>query len=403
MDIYHVSVFLVRLPLKRTVRHASFSRTQSEHLVVRVELDDGTVGYGEGAPREYVTGETAEDGFQMLRNKSVHRFLSFLRPRSFEEAVQAIAEMPWEYPADDERRCRGNAAKCALELALLDAYGRYFGQPLSRVTAILAPELYQPRSEVRYSGAITDMDGWKLKAAALALRGLGFRAIKVKVGMVGQDDVERLRTIRHWCGWDVELRVDANEAWSAEEVAERIAALRPFRLAAVEQPVRHEDRHVLSEVRQRLGIPIMLDESLCSLEDAQRAISEQTCDLFNLRLSKCGGFIPTLRLAQFARAQGLGYQLGCQVGESAILSAAGRHFACSVSGLRWLEGSYDKFLLRENLTRANLTLGWGGWAAALEGAGLGIAINSEAVKRLTLRREEIFDIVESAAFDLERQ
>ena len=84
----------------------------------------------------------------------------------------------------------------------------------------------------------------------------------------------------------------------------------------------------------------MLDESLCGMVDAERAATGKLCDLFNLRLSKCGGFIATLRLAQFARKQGLGYQLGCQVGETAILSAAGRHFASGVRDIRYLEGSY---------------------------------------------------------------
>ncbi|MCS7160983.1 MAG: enolase C-terminal domain-like protein, partial [Gemmatales bacterium] len=367
------------------------------------ELDDGTVGYGEGAPREYVTGESVADAPRWFQNRKLHRFLSFLRPRSFAEAVEAIAELPWEYPADDERQCRGNAARCALELALLDAYGRYFRQPLSRATAVITPELYQPRSEVRYSGVITGADGWKLKAAALAMRAYGFRDVKVKVGMAGANDGARLRTVRRWCGWGVGLRVDANEAWSPTEVLPRLAELQPFGLLAVEQPVRHADRAVLRKVRQELRLPIMLDESLCSFTDAKRAVAEETCDLFNLRLSKCGGFIPTLLLARFARQHGLGYQLGCQVGESAILSAAGRHFACSVAGVRWCEGSYDRFLLRDNLSRVNLTFGWGGWAPALQGAGLGIAVSSDSLRRLSIRQEEIFDIVQSAAFDLERQ
>ena len=76
------------------------------------------------------------------------------------------------------------------------------------------------------------------------------------------------------------------------------------------------------------GMPIMLDESLCGMVDAEEAIAGGLCDLFNIRLSKCGGFIPSLRLVQVARRHGLGCQLGCQVGETAILSAAGRHFAC---------------------------------------------------------------------------
>ena len=95
----------------------------------------------------------------------------------------------------------------------------------------------------------------------------------------------------------------------------------------------------------------MLDESLCGMIDAERAVAGGWCDLFNLRLSKCGGFIPSLRLAQLARRHGLGYQLGCQVGETAILVAAGRHFASSVADIRYLEGSYDRHLVREALGR----------------------------------------------------
>src|SRR5947209_601420 len=59
--------------------------------------------------------------------------------------------------------------------------------------------------------------------------------------------------------------------------------------------------------------------------------------------------LPALRLAQFAKQQGIGYQLGCQVGETAILSAAGRHFAGSVADLKHAEGSYDRHLVRESL------------------------------------------------------
>src|SRR5439155_5245909 len=121
--------------------------------------------------------------------------------------------------------------------------------------------------------------------------------------------------------------------------------------------------------------------------DAERAADQASCDLFNLRLSKCGGFIPTLRLAQFAVEHGLGYQLGCQVGETAILSAAGRHFASSVRDIRYVEGSYDRHLVCEALGRKDLTFGWGGWAPALAGPGLGIAIDPERLERIAVRKE----------------
>jgi muconate cycloisomerase len=188
-------------------------------------------------------------------------------------------------------------------------------------------------------------------------------------------------------GRKVDLRVDANEAWTLEEAAAKITALKPFGISAVEQPVPHADIGRLAEIRRDTGVPIMLDESLCSLTDAEQAVTQESCDLFNLRLSKCGGFIPTLRLAQFARRVGLGYQLGCQVGETAILSAAGRHFATSVRYIRYLEGSFDRHLVKEALGRKDLTFGWGGWAPALPGPGLGIDIDPQALERVGGRKE----------------
>jgi muconate cycloisomerase len=96
-----------------------------------------------------------------------------------------------------------------------------------------------------------------------------------------------------------------------------------------------------------------------------------------------------LRLAQFARAHGLGCQLGCQVGETALLSAAGRHFACSVDGLRYLEGSYDRHLVRESLSTRDITFRWGGWAPALPGSGLGATVDPQALERVTVRKEPL--------------
>jgi len=201
--------------------------------------------------------------------------------------------------------------------------------------------------------------------------------------------VQRLRRIRRCVGRRIDLRVDANEAWSPDEAAARIGALEPFGISSVEQPVPHEDSHCLRQVRKRIHVPIMLDESLCSLYDARQAVEHETCDLFNLRLSKCGGFIPTLRLAEFARQHGVGCQLGCQVGETAVLSAAGRHFATSVGDLRYLEGSYDRHLVREALGTEDLTFRLGGLAPALPGPGLGVTLDPEAVRRVTIRKEPL--------------
>jgi muconate cycloisomerase len=388
MRVVELEARHVRIPMRRKITHATHSRTDTDNLVVRCALSDGSVGFGEGVPRDYVTGETIDFALDLLRKSDLRSQLAgdctdFLRAAHLAERLR-LAPVP-----GDERMIQGNAARCAVELAVLDAFGRALGEPLMNVTKLLAPGLYEPRERVQYSGAITKAKGWKARVYPLIFRVSGFRQMKLKVGIAGYDDIKRTGVIRRWAGRRMDIRIDANEAWSPAEVEQRLRELEPFGISSVEQPVKHEDVAALAEVRKRVKVPIMLDESLCGEVDAERAVRGGWCDLFNLRLSKCGGFIPTLRLAELARQHGLGYQLGCQVGETGILSAAGRHFATSVKGLRYLEGSYDRHLVREALTKEDLTFRPGGRAPALVGCGLGVTVEPARLERVTKRKEQL--------------
>jgi L-Ala-D/L-Glu epimerase / N-acetyl-D-glutamate racemase len=385
MRVKEIIAWQVRIPLKKPIQHASHTRTETDNIVIRVTLDDGTQGFGEGVPREYVTGETIDSALVLLMESDLRGQLDDCR--DFAWAIGMAERLHLPPIPGDERGCRGNGARCALELALLDAYGKHFREPLSAVTMRAAPELFEPRPKVQYSSAITSAKGWKARFAAWKMWIYGFAQLKVKVGIEGQDDVDRVGAIRRRVGQKMDIRVDANEAWTPENVRAKILELKPFGITSVEQPLPHEKVAILREVRQDVGVPIMHDESLCGKFDAERAVEGGTCDLFNIRLSKCGGFLASLKLAQFAKKHGLGYQLGCQVGETAILSAAGRHFASSARDIRYLEGSYDKHLVRESLGTKDITFGYGGWAPALEGPGLGVAIDPAALERVSVRKE----------------
>jgi muconate cycloisomerase len=173
-----------------------------------------------------------------------------------------------------------------------------------------------------------------------------------------------------------------------DNVVQRVEAIRPFGISCIEQPCPHSQLAALADVRRQLGVPVMIDESLTSRFDAERAISLGACDLFNIRLSKCGGFLRSLELAALAHANGLGYQFGCHPGETGILSAAGRHWATSVAGITYWEGSYDRHVLRENVIRGDITFGYGGRARALQGPGLGVTVDPEVVRKLSTRCAE---------------
>lgn len=389
MRINELTAYHVRIPLRRKIRHASHTRTDTDTIIVRCRLDDGTIGWGEGLPRPYVTGETIEGVFDLLRATDWKRQLG--GPISnLSDAIALCEQIQLAGIPAGMRDCYGNSLRCALEIGILDAVCRKEGTPLSTVTA-LVPEAAGVRKnseEVQYSATITSMGVVKQILRSWIYWYYGFHFMKVKVGVAGVNDAAILRRIRLHGGRGFDLRIDANEAWTCENLEAKLKPLERYRISSVEQPVPHEHVDGLAAVRNRIETPIMLDESLCSLGDAHRAIEKGTCDLFNIRLSKCGGFVNSLRIAAIAKRAGLNCQLGCQVGETGILSAAGRHFATSVGDLRYLEGSYDRFLVGENrLTVEDLTFGRGGFAKAITGPGLGVQLDPQSIERVRLAEE----------------
>lgn len=380
----------VRIPLLRRVRHAAFARDESDSFVVCCRLDDGTEGWGEGVPRQYVTGDTIETTFEHLQQSDLPKQLgeNFVDVAA---ATRACDELTMSPAGPDDRLIFGNAARCAIELSVLDAVTRATGAPLSSVTAIspatVAIRKSQPR--VRYSGVMTSTGAFRDWTWVRKLRSLNFSQCKLKVGLPDQDDAATLAKLRKSLGEEIDLRIDVNGAWTCANLKQKLAPLLPHRISAVEQPVPHAEVAGLTAIRKDVGVPIILDESLCGFRDGARAMTSGTCDLFNIKLSKCGGFLTSLKLAGLAYAAGLGYQLGCHAGESGILSAAGRHFAGSLADVRFAEGSYDRYLVKETLIKEDITFEEGGFAPTLTKPGLGVEIDLAAIQRLTRREEHV--------------
>jgi L-alanine-DL-glutamate epimerase-like enolase superfamily enzyme len=396
MHIHRITAFQLPIALRKPVRHASHERFANDTLIIRCVMNDGSVGWGEGLPRTYVTGESIETAWRHLEATD----FSPLREQTFSDTVQLATAIDQFRLADvkpdpgiQSRECFGNAVRCALELAILDAACRVENISIGQLIAKLpgTEKIVSARDEAFYSGAITSMSPGKQIVSALKMRLFAFRTVKVKVGTAGIHDEACLRRVRRIVGRNVDLRLDANEAWRCEEVCSKMQPLLKYNVTSLEQPVPHAEVAGLRQVRSQLNVPIMLDESLCCLEDAERAIAGGWCDLFNIRLSKCGGLLRSLRLAALARQHGLGFQLGCQVGETGILSAAGRHFACNVGNIRYLEGSFDRFLVRDALTEQDLTFQYGGRGKRLSGPGLGVDINECRVRQLAVRTAELIE------------
>jgi len=172
--------------------------------------------------------------------------------------------------------------------------------------------------------------------------------------------------------------------------------MRPYRISVVEQPVPAGDLDGLRRVTAATPELIVVDESLRSIEEATMLARSGACNGFNIRVSKCGGLTPSARIARIADEAGLVCVVGAQVGESGILSAAGRHLAACIAP-RHVEGSAGALLLREDLTAENVLPGWGGRARPHDGPGLGIHVREETLRRYGQRRHTLEARAASAA------
>jgi len=368
MKLTKFDIITVDIPMRQSVRHALAERSVARNILVAAYDEKGGVGWGECCPRPYVTGETIDSVKQDLTT-TILPSLQGCELASFEQAAEMLV------PQLDSMARNQQAAFCAAELAVLDLAGKRFATSAGMVLgSVQTPQ-------VRYSGVIAtdDIEAVKQNAAFMAKFGVG--DVKVKVGASLESNLEILTTARAILGDKVTLRIDANCAWSATETIRQLTAMQDFSLTGVEQPVPGEDIEGMRTVTAAKLLPVVADESLCSLEDARILIDEQACDVFNVRISKCGGLLNAQRIDQLARAAGLACQLGAQVGEAGILSAAGRHYATRSQGVRWCEGSYGQLLLEEDITEPDITVGPGGMAPALETHGIGVTPAAERLRR----------------------
>lgn len=369
MKIKEVRLYRLVIPFRLPVSHSLAERKQAEGLVVIARGEDGTCGYGEGTPRQYVTGETLAECLDAGRD------LGHLLVGRAVESVSGLLGLLRELGETQPARLFPSAL-CAIEIACMDLWGRKIGLPVSGIFKGGGTEVFT------YS-AVLPLLSDELFDRFLDLTAknrMGF--VKIKVGAGVERDVERIRRARLRLGETVDIRVDANGGYTPHEALDFLDRSRGLMVSAIEQPVPKEDLDGMQLVSDKGGILVIADESLCSMEDAERIVAASACRGFSVRLSKCGGFLKSLAIWDFASKNGIACQIGSHVGETAILAAAGRHLAAVRPDHIHLEGSFSRRLLAEDLVVEDVDFGPKGHARALCGPGLGIEVAESNLSRL---------------------
>lgn len=310
MKIASIETIPVRIPLKpeRRMISALGRHDVSRFLLVRVITDDGLEGWGEATVTPRWSGETCR-GAQAIVDE-------VLAPAVIGCSIADIVELD---------RCMdavavGNwFAKSAIEMACWDLQGKSQGKPVYELLGGACRPL-----TIRSRFSLGAYDPERARRRATELVAAGFTTIKVKVGVVPVEDVERVRIVRDVIGPNIGLTIDANGGWDADTAIRCIRDLESCNLTLVEQPIPPGDYTGLARVRRETGAKILADESCFDLVNANELIQHECCDAISLYPGKNGGIRKSREIADLAEKHGIACSIGSNL-EWDLATAAMAH------------------------------------------------------------------------------
>jgi muconate cycloisomerase len=372
MQVESVKIYRITLPFQGRFAISLREGRSSTRIVVEVSADQGRVkGYGEAVPIEFVTGETPETVTKDVR--------SYVSAGSFPHPLTDVFQI-WDFIEQRPRGKEHNAALCAIEMALLDALGK---EQRRSVLGYLPQQWATPC--IHYGAPITLGDRGRIEQLCNMIKGIGMRHLRIKMGSDFDQNKTALETVWEVFGPDCEKRADPNGVWDFELAMRHLPLLAKYQVKIVEEPMPRTRAGFpeLAEAARAMGLTLMACESAPTLQEVKTIIDEGQYGMFNVKLCRSGGFHRTLQIIDHLRKKKIPFQIGCTLGEAGLLSAAGRALGLVCSDAITYDGSYDRFLLKENIIEEDISFGPGGKAGPLGGYGLGVTVNSEKLSRLS--------------------
>lgn len=347
------------------IRASGGCHAASPFLLVKIHTTEGIVGLGEVSCTPRWSGEDQVTAAHFIRH--------YLAPLVEGEDPTRIDELA---PRLDRAVARNYFTKAAVEMALWDVAGKAAGVPVYRLLG--GPV----RDAVPTKWSVSGLEPAKAAGIASWAAGQGFRTMKVKVGIEPDADVSRVDAVRRAVGADVRLGVDANGGWEADTAVRVIERLYEDEVYFAEQPVPASDIFGMADVRRRIRVPVIADESVFTLQDATSVIRAEAADVLSVYIGKAGGIGAARRIVEAADAAGVACTIGSNL-EMGVGSAAMIHLAMATPGVRAdafpcdIIGPlyYEDDLLAEPLRISS------GRAHAHDRPGLGVELDAEKVRR----------------------
>ena len=325
MKITEIKIWSENLELSRPYTIAYETIDFVENIFVYLETDNGLFGLGSGSPVEFITGESMAI-CKLALESHLEDILLGEDPRLVQKHIRLLENVLDKMPA----------ARAAADIALHDLLGKVMHLPLVDLLGRAHESL--PTS---ITIGIKSME--ESVAEAEEYLGRGFRILKVKTGHSVDVDIERVIKIREKLGSNFAIRVDANQGYNVPELNQFVAKTMNLDIEFIEQPLKKENVEGMFQTSEQVRKMCCADESLHNPIDALKLASHPApFGIFNIKLMKCGGILPGLKIAEIANLAGIDLMWGC-MDESIISISAALHAAMASPRTRYLDldGSLD--------------------------------------------------------------
>jgi len=278
------------------------------NVFLRIETDQGIIGFGCAAPDEQVTGENEVSVLKSLNDFAVP-VLTGADPLRSSMLLEPLKRMMRNQ----------NAALAAVDMALYDILGKYANLPLWKLLGGF-------RDRIMTSVTIGISPEQATAQRARDWMAQGFKCLKLKGGKDVESDIVRVIKVREAVGKDIEIRFDANQGYTIDQTLFFVKKTQQANLEFIEQPTPKDDPEALNYLTTHLSLPVMADESVINIHGAFRLVRYNLAELLNVKLMKVGGISEAIQINAVVRSSGVEVMVGC-MDESALGIAAGLHFA----------------------------------------------------------------------------
>lgn len=288
----NIKTHIISLKSKYPFRIAHGVRLETQTFIV--ELSDGKfTGFGEATPVPYYGITTEVMDKEIQENKEIIEGIIWENPAKYWVALNPFIG-------------HNHFVQCAIDIAAYDIWGQRNGQPVYKMLGL-------DNSKVPFSDYTIGID--EIPMMIQKLKEFDFPIYKIKLGT--PDDIEIVKALRKET--DAIFRVDANTGWGVEETIRNSEELVKLGVEFIEQPLKADDFEGMLEVIKHTKLPIIADESCVVESDVERCIGHFSG--VNIKLAKCGGITPALRMIKTARAAKMQVMMGCMTESSIGISA----------------------------------------------------------------------------------